>query len=468
MNEIKFTNDQENAINGLIDFIKQKWDDNKFSVALTGPAGVGKTFTLKYVIRNCHLSGSTITCCAPTHKACRVFSEAIEGKKVDTIQSVFGFRLSIDLDYFDPNKPQFKPVAKTKLANTRLLIVDESSMLNSALVNYINNYCKKAEIKVIMVGDSKQLNPVNEKFIPAFKYVNKVFELNQIVRQEDTNPISDLLSILRNDVENKSFKFFEYITKYPEKFNEENKGYSIVDINKFAELVEYNFKSDDYVKDVSLHKIVAYKNDRVTQWNNFVRKSIIGNIADVIDKNDLCMAYQTILNEYNETILLNSEEYIVHDIIDSVDNVYGFKGYLVRFQKIWGGSITPTLFIVDHKNIETYNKYYQTIHNLITTANNSRNTNAWKDYFDFKKKYLTFNVVKDSMGEKIIYDKDMDYGFALTSHKAQGSTYANVYVDLKDMIYTKHNTLFKDTEDMLRRIYVACSRAKHKLILLYK
>ena len=149
---ITFTKDQQVAIEGLINFIQSKWDENKISVALTGPAGTGKTFALRYVIMNCGLSGSTITCCAPTHKACRVLGEAIGKKDIHTIQSVFGFRLTVDLDYFDPNKPQFKPVGKTRLGNTQLLIIDEASMLNSALVKYINNYCRKAEIKVIFVG----------------------------------------------------------------------------------------------------------------------------------------------------------------------------------------------------------------------------------------------------------------------------------------------------------------------------
>lgn len=469
MTDVKFTKDQEVAIDGLIEFINSKWDETKYSVALTGPPGVGKTFALKYVINNCCMSGSTITCCAPTHKACRVLGEAINRRKVETIQAVFGFRLTIDLDFFDPNKPQFKPVGRTKLGNTQLLIVDESSMLNAALVKYINNYCHKAEIKVIFVGDASQLTPVNEKEIPAFKYVNKLFVLTQIVRQEATNPITELLPILRNDIKNKTYKFFEYISKNPESFNDRNEGYSVVDLHTFADIVQYNFQSEDYVKDVSLHKIIAYTNSRVTQWNNFVRKAIIGEHADVIDKNDLIMSYQTILNEYNETVILNSEEYIIHDIVDNVDIKYGFKGYLVRFQKIYGGDITPTLFIIDHKDNYTYQKYYQTLANLINTANRVDNkSDAWKAYFDFKKHYLTLNVVKDSLNEKVLYDKDIDYGFALTSHRSQGSTYNNVYVDLKDMVYTKNGTIYKDIDNMLRRIYVACSRAKNKLILLNK
>lgn len=68
------------------------------------------------------------------------------------------------------------------------------------------------------------------------------------------------------------------------------------------------------------------------------------------------------------------------------------------------------------------------------------------------------------LNEKLRYSQAYNESYKVK----QGSTYNNVYVDIKDMIYTNNGSLFKDTEDMLRRIYVACSRAKNKLILLYK
>lgn len=50
----------------------------------------------------------------------------------------------------------------------------------------------------------------------------------------------------------------------------------------------------------------------------------------------------------------------------------------------------------------------------------------------------------------------------------QGSTYDTVFVDINDMIYNKTtNKPYADQDDMLRRLYVACSRAKKQLILCY-
>lgn len=154
---IVFTHDQEVAVKGLIDFIGASWSPTNCINALCGAGGVGKTFVTKYVINNCKYSNSVIFCAAPTHKACRVLSKAIGGKKVNTIQSLFGFRLDVNIDNFDPNNPAFNPIGKNKMIkdNTclaRLLIIDEASMLNSKLVNWIAKFAKEHEVKVLFIG----------------------------------------------------------------------------------------------------------------------------------------------------------------------------------------------------------------------------------------------------------------------------------------------------------------------------
>ena len=47
-NTFKFTDDQKNAIDNLIDFIAQPFNPAKYIVGLTGAGGTGKTFITKY------------------------------------------------------------------------------------------------------------------------------------------------------------------------------------------------------------------------------------------------------------------------------------------------------------------------------------------------------------------------------------------------------------------------------------
>ena len=197
---IVFTKDQEKAINGIIDFIAAPFDPSNHIIGLTGAGGTGKTFITKYIITHCKYSNSVIKCTSSTHKACRVFSQAIGGKEVDTIQSTFGFRLDLKLEDFDPQKPQFNPMSKPKLNNVKLLLVDEASMIPAKVITYICKTCKDLQIKILFIGDASQLAPVDEKESIAFKRCTTVYELNQIIRQSSKNPIANLLELLRYDI----------------------------------------------------------------------------------------------------------------------------------------------------------------------------------------------------------------------------------------------------------------------------
>ena len=66
-----------------------------------------------------------------------------------------------------------------------------------------------------------------------------------------------------------------------------------------------------------MYKVIAYTNVCVTQWNAFIRNNIIEDCdKSIITKNDLIMSYETIVDEFNDIIINNSEEYIIRDIVN--------------------------------------------------------------------------------------------------------------------------------------------------------
>ena len=467
-----FTEDQEKAIDGLITFIGKPFNPAKYIVGLTGAGGTGKTFITNYIITHCKYSNSVIKCTSPTHKACRVFSQAINGKNVDTIQSTFGLRIDMRLEDFDPINPQFNPMAKPKLDNVKLLLVDEASMLPAKLVTFICNKCKELNIKIIFIGDSHQLAPVNERKSIAFDRCYVVYNLTQIVRQGEQNPINELLQILRYDIEHKTYRFLEYISKRRGEtvYNEFGEGFTICGPKVFKDVIDMSFSNEEYTKNIDMYRIIGYTNNCVAGWNNYIRNSIIRDAdKNIITKNDLMMSYETIVNEFMEIVINNSEEYIINDIVNFVDDKYGFKGFLVKFQLIHGGTITRPLFIIDHRDRFTILKYHKTVSELINSARNAHGgtrVSKWKAYYDFKKKYILAANVIDRTGKQL-YSRDIDYGFAITSHKSQGSTYDTVFVDVNDMVYDKNGRPYADQDDLLRRLYVGCSRARKELILCY-
>lgn len=469
---VTFTYDQANAVDGIIDFIAEPFNPAEIAVGLIGFAGTGKTFITNYIISHCKYSGSVIKCTSPTHKACRVFSNAIGGKTVDTIQSTFGLRLDLRLEDFDPNRPQFNPMGKAKLDNVKLLFIDEASMLPAKLVTYVMKVCKENSIKIIMIGDDHQLAPVNERESIAFKRCFQVYALTEIVRQEDDNPIVDLLTMLRHDIDYRGYDFLTYVSKHVGQncYNEQGKGFTICRRDAFEHLISNSFADEAYTRNIDMYRIVAYTNNCVSGWNNYIRNTIIKDSdKGVINKHDLIMSYQTIVNDYMNIVINNSEEYIIHDMVNFVDSTYQFKGFLVKFQLVHGGQITEPLFILDHRDKFTIMHYHQILTDLMNTAKNATGgtrVKHWKEYYAFKKKYLLAANVLNNQG-KPIYTRDLDYGFAITSHKSQGSTYDCVFVDVNDMVYMKDGRPYADIDDMLRRLYVACSRAKSNLIICY-
>lgn len=471
-NTYQFTNDQREAIDNILDFIATPFNPAKYIVGLTGAGGTGKTFITNYIIKHCRYSNSTIKCASPTHKACRVFSQAIGGKEVNTIQSMFGLRLDLKLEDFNPNSPQFNPMATPKLENTKLLLIDEASMIPASLITYICDECKKQSIKIIFIGDSYQLAPVKEKKSIAFNRCFKVNELKEIVRQSSENPINNITTLLRYDIEHRTYRFVDYISKHIGfmSYNELGEGFTICNKNKFKELINNSFSNEEYTKNIDMYRIIAYTNLCVTSWNNYIRHRIIKDAdRNIITKNDLIMSYETIVDEFMETIINNSEEYIINDISNFVDSSYGFKGFLVRFQLIHGGKITRPLFILDSRDKYTILKYHEIITALINDAKSATGgtrVKKWKEYYRFKKAYLLPTNIIDRKGT-ILYKRDIDYGFALTSHKSQGSTYDVVFVDVNDMLIDKTGKPYSDFDDLLRRLYVGCSRAKKELILCY-
>lgn len=73
-----------------------------------------------------------------------------------------------------------------------------------------------------------------------------------------------------------------------------------------------------------------------------------------------------------------------------------------------------------------------------------------------------------------IIDKDIDYGYAITAHKPQGSTYPVVFVDETDFAKISdrwnHKRGFKEnrTKEKNQLLYVAYTRCSKNLIVYYK
>lgn len=466
-----FTEDQLKAYNELLDFINKDYNESDYKRALIGPAGTGKTYLVKALIKNCNLTYSSIGLSAPTHKACRVLNESIKlpNIKTNSLQSDLGLKLNFDVEKFDINNPPFDPKGRIKIADFKVYIVDESSMINRDLQTFLEKICKTNKCKIIYIGDEFQLPPINENYSPALRGI-KVSKLTQIVRQGDDNPVSELLPMLRYDVEHNSTTFLNYISKNKTKFNSDyTKGYCVCNQQEFEQNILVYFNDEKLTKNVDYVKIIAYTNPVVSGWNKYIRQTIIKDSdKSILTQHDLILSYSTLINQFNDAIIKNSEEYIIKDIVNYVHPKYELKGFLVKFVAIYGGHVTTPLFIIDHTDKFTIQRYITISNELINaakTANSKIRAQKWRDYYQFKEDCLLLTPIFKSDGKTILYNKSLDYGFSLTTHKAQGSTFDNVFVDVNNIVFDRLGHIRSDMKQINRSLYTACSRCKNKLYL---
>lgn len=469
---IGLTPDQEIAYKGLIDFINKPYNDNDFKRILTGGPGCGKTYLLKYIIRNCSINYSEIGLSAPSHKACRVLRDNMKdvGGNINTMQSDFGLRPNYDIEKFDINNVAFATLGRVKVENYRLYIIDEASMINKGFLSYIEKILKKNKCKLIYCGDAHQLPPINEKEAFAFKGAI-TYKLTQIVRQDADNPIRELCDILRKDIDNHTFNFLNYIANIHSKFDTTmTKGFVVYGKNDFIKEVITQFSDEAITHNTDYVKVIAYTNKTVAFYNKLIRENIIKDAdKSVITTNDLITSYSTIVNEFKEDIIKNSEDYIVKEIANYTHPDYDIKGFMVKFQQVFGGNITSPLFILDHKDVYSLQAYCKICENLISEAKTARanmRATKWKAYYKFKDSCLLLTNIGKPDGS-IAYYRDLDYGFAISSHKSQGSTYNVSMVDINDIVYDKYGKPYTNVDDINKRLYVAVSRAKEKVIFCY-
>ncbi len=473
---IKLTNSQTKLINNISD-----WYTNNKSLAyvISGQAGTGKSFITKYIIENI-FKNKRVCVSAPTHKAAAVI-EQFSGLKGFTIHSLHGLRPNFNIIDFNVDKIKFEALGLNKFMKYNIIIIDESSMIGGDLFKLNNIRSLQYNTKIVYIGDKLQLSPISGSNIELSPVFNNKYgtELTDIVRQSASNSLMILFKLLRIDIVNNSSKFIDYINNSNNSNNIKNGiGFSIIPSIKMRDNIILAFKSDEFKNDISSYKVCAYTNNRINIWNKFIRHSIIDN-KDIIYKGDILMGYKTIVDEYLSPIIINGNDYIVINSYSKLSD-FKFKIFVTTIKDLTSGFIHE-INIVDHTDISFklyYNKLYILYHNAVY-GDLIHKGELWRMYYNFKDLYITmfnFNLT-DKNGRKLsTIAKELDYGYAVTVHKLQGSTIKNLFVDCLDIIFYKGNKRmprynYESRPNVIeirnRMLYTALSRVSNKAVIMY-
>jgi exodeoxyribonuclease-5 len=445
---ITFNEQQVEAIQKIRKWLKDK---NKTFFTLAGHAGTGKTSIIKKILDE-YRWGVVVS--APTHKAKKKIIEAtdIEGC---TLHSILGLRADVALEAYNPNDPTFSPIAPPRIGDYSLLILDEVSMVNKSLFELIKEKVINCNTKVLFMGDSAQLPPVNEDITPAFNDESiERFELTIIERQEIDNPLLPIFVILRNNL-----NCLNVPISRKTNISESGKGIVfILDKKEFRKIVIEKFKSNEFKKDSDYCKGLAWKNDTVVASNKIVRDEIFGENADIVEVGDILMGYRTVTNErQNYNIIVNSADYHVMNKSKIEKNAYDITGFRVKLREDLPRKkfSYADVFIINSNDYDNLHLYAE-MHDFFRDAA-KLNKKKWKDYYEFRRSNLLMVTIdKHRNGlyrnSRDTIQKDIDSGFFITIHKAQGSTYQNVMVNEIDL------NLNQNIVERNKLRYVALSR----------
>lgn len=412
---------------------------------IRGSAGVGKTFMVNMLIqilqkKYAPLDNQYVYCSAPTNKAVAVLRDKVEQiENLSFITTHAALKLKRQIDY-KTGDISFKPYFDEKyppLKGVKVLVIDETSMINSELLDYIEEHATRNNTKVVFIGDDKQLNPVGETVSPVFVKGYPEVELTEIVRQKGGNPIIDLsrnLDNVRSKVDNRT-DIGGYIYSQ--------------DKDRVIETLAAVNGTDDL-------KYLAYTNREVDTINKLVRERIYGN-PKKIEEGETLVFNAPFGDKYftNEEVLVKRSmikervfPYMVERLFGTMDDIYEevtLKYYSVNYteSKVLDKDfkeaivITDDIIVIHEDSEEDYKAVVKKMKDLAKAG-----IIAWVEYYGFIEQFA-----------------DMKYNHAITVHKSQGSTYKKAIVNVRNI------NINQIPVEKKRLLYTAVTRASDLLIL---
>jgi len=450
------------------------------NMLLTGYAGTGKTAITNVIIEYATNNFKPIVASAITSRAVRVQKE-FYGNRIHsgTLHSVLGLRKDTGIEDFNLKSMKFSPQARPMVNSGSILIVDEASMTNNDLYEFLLDHSKQIDYRILFIGDNRQLKPVKQNtasrvFLGNDKFISPLTTQH---RQTISNTLLDTLNKLRRNQKTSKQPLGSDRTSSINDTNTE--GIEWTNKSNFLDNVNNLFKSNKFKDNPYYSRIIAYKNNTVTNYNLHVRK-ILGK-QDEIEVGELITGYENKAN-FNKSIVENGADYIViskKDIIkkflhplDSKKTI-GVIGIEVDLQDASLGT-NKSVFIMSRSNsdivkevvasmaYETLKKYHE-----LRSKNSKAANSTYSAYANFQNSFQAFeNLSIPGMydrrtGEPVVHvKKAIDYGYAITSHKSQGGTYQYVLVDETDI-----DSIYQfDVESTNQAKYVAFSRAAKGVI----
>lgn len=463
---------QKSALYELEKFI----EDDGTEITLSGYAGTGKSTIIGIFSKwlNNRIGRGNIVYTAPTHRANVITKQNNPSANVYTLSALFGFTPDTDeameRESLDLNDLKFRAKNQMKYEPGQLIIIDEASMVQDGLYEYVQEIIAKYDGSVIYVGDSAQLRPVKSD------HISKVFTSDGVpqitltkVERTGDNPILKEATRIRQG---------EGLS-YQTDINDKGQGvlYTSND-TVINENLKQIISSEEFNADPLHFRVITATNAAAATYNSKIRSLRYGKFAKPFVKGDILMGYSNKLRKPDGSYrLINSMDYIVQNVRDTTvkfrtdKGTIEFKAFNLSIRPVGGTIMNDFQLTVIDKNepdskifeiVEYKDRLFKMAKEAKQNGQISRSRDLNQMAYSVDNELNITKNLKDNQG-RLKIRKAIDYGYAQTVWKSQGSTYSKVLILSNEIDTFGYGKDAMQLRNELR--YVAVSRAKNFVII---
>lgn len=409
--------EQQDAYAKVLDFVN---DPSQQFMDISGGAGTGKTYFISQIadgILRHKKAGSplhTVAITATTNKAAAVISGAMPHRagEIGTIYAFMNLRLS---ENFSTGEVKVVPTKAWEVHSGTFIVIDEDSMINSELFKWllkgIDNTCK-----VLFVGDRDQLSPVKETLSPIFTQGYQTAYLRKPVRNAGQPALMALCEQMKETVRT---GIFTPIVEVPGVID-------IVDGPGMQGVLQRDYLTEDPSK-----RLLCYTNKRVIEYNTYIRE--LRGYTEPFEVGE-------ILSNNQSAELAGKERLYTDQTVRVMSiNSSGLSGDIICGEQIHMIEMTV-------EDVANGNEY------SVTSFACPQDRKLALDYYRTRKQWDRYFRLRNQY-------PDLRSVAASTIHKAQGSTYDSVIVDMQDIGKCTNSA------QTARMQYVALSRPRTRVFI---
>lgn len=386
-------NDQEKGLKIAVDRYKAGY---KYTV-ISGWAGTGKSTLVRFIVDALQINEDYVCYCAFTGKAAEVLRKK-GNKNVCTLHKLLYEHIP------KPNGGFFRK--KRSELPYNLIIVDEISMAPKSLIDLLFTH----KVHVICLGDPGQLPPIDKNEDNHLLDNPHVF-LDEIMRQAAESEIIQITMKIRN---NEPIDYFN---------------------GKDVKIIPYS----------QLTTGVLEWGDQILTATNKKREAINNQMRMLHGRSGTLESGEKLLIKRNYWSVFNEDEdVLVNGTLGIVKNPFNSFIQIPKNVK----TKTRTIQTIMAEFIPEFGKSFGVVNFDKNFILHEQPSLDWKTTYQLGK-------IQHKIGD--IIPKYATYGYALTTHAAQGSQWENVVVLEEKFPFNK--------EEHKRWLYTACTRPSNKLVL---